>query len=251
VEEKAMGLIEDLEDRFSGCAWVDDPFLGPVLPGVFAAESPVWPSGKRWAEVELLGTVTGHAAGRERVVSELYYQSVDPDAEVRVPVGVVWDHADEGPVARVYYNKKLVGGPDSERVRPPVIPPEPGLDLHPTMKAYHAALHAADAAGIAGALDPGFRVRGPDGRYLEGARTRFAELMAGAGGVPIMYVTATDDGTSAALEFISWRTPPHAGLGVYERSAAGLICDFRVYEGPVRFKPGSPSTAPPFAAPRA
>jgi hypothetical protein len=66
--------------------------------------------------------------------------------------------------------------------------------------------------------------------------------MASSGGVPIVYVTCTDDGTRAALEFISWRVPPHAGLGVYERAASGRIVEFRAFEGPVRARPPS-STA--------
>lgn len=49
----------------------------------------------------------------------------------------------------MYYNKTLAGegGPDSGRVRSPVIPPEPGLALHPTMKAYQAARGPAGQAG--------------------------------------------------------------------------------------------------------
>jgi hypothetical protein len=58
------------------------------------------------------------------------------------------------------------------------------------------------------------------------------------GGVPIEYVTSTDDGRCAADEFIPRRTP-HAGIGVDERSEAGPILEFRGYEGLVHPKPGT------------
>ena len=128
----------------------------------------------------------------------------------------------------------------SDRVRPPIITAEPDLQLHPVMAAYAAALRNADGPGLLAVLDPAFRHRRPDGTYPDSddVRTEFVEGLVAIGGVPIQYVTATDDGSCAAHEFISWRTPPHAGVGVYERSEAGLIREFRGYEGPVYPKPG-------------
>ena len=230
-----MTSIDDLSDRFAARAWVDDPFTGPALPADFAASSAVWPRDERWADVEIVKTIT---AG-PRSVDELYYTPRDPDGK-RVPVAIVWDDSGSDKVARVYYNKTFIGGPGSERVRPPVLRPEPDLDLHPTLVAYHAALSSADGPGIVATLAPGFRVRVPSGVYLEGddVRTEFADRFAKTGGVPLQYVTATDDGVTAALEFISWRVPPHAGIGVYDRNDDGLISEFRAYEGPVLPKPG-------------
>ena len=102
-----------------------------------------------------------------------------------------------------------------------------------------AALRAGDEQGLVDALEPGLRVFGPMGEIRAGdVRAEFAKRMADGGGVPLMYITATDDGTRAAMEFVSWRIRPHAGLGVYERAASGRIAVFRAYEGPVRTSAG-------------
>lgn len=91
-----------------------------------------------------------------------------------------------------------------------------------------------DTEGLLAVLEPGLRVFSPFGEIkAPDVRAEFAKRMAGTGGVPLMYVTATDDGTRAALEFISWRICPHAGLGVCERAPSGRIAVFRAYEGPV------------------
>lgn len=231
-----MSAVDDLPDRFANRVWVDDPLLGPVVPAAFAAGSPIWPTDPRWADVELVKTVTAGA----RSVDELYYTPHDPSGK-RVPVAIVWDDSGPDAVARVYYNKVLIGGPGADRVRPPIVRPEPDLQLHPTLAAYRTALAAGDAPGIVAALAPDFRVRIPNGEYLEGGDVRagFADRFASTGGVPLQYVTSTDDGHSAALEFISWRVPPHAGIGVYDRGEDGLIREFRSYEGPVFPKPGT------------
>ncbi len=230
-----MTLIDELADRFATRAWVDDPFTGPALPADVAATSPVCPQHEQWSDLELVKTIT---AG-PRTVNELCYTPREPGGK-RVPVAVVWDDSGSEKVARVYYNKTFIGGPGSERVRPPVQRPEPHLDLHPTLVAYHSALSTADGPGIVATLAPEFRVRVPNGVYLEGddVRGQFADRFAKTGGVPLQYVTSTDDGRTAALEFISWRVPPHAGIGVYDPNDDGLIAEFRAYEGPVLPKPG-------------
>jgi hypothetical protein len=102
------------------------------------------------------------------------------------------------------------------------------------MRDYLAALRAGDEQGLLAVLEPGLRVFSPFGEVkAPDVRAEMARTFSRTGGVPLMYVTATDDGTRAALEFISWRIRPHAGLGVYERAPSGRIAVFRSYEGPV------------------
>jgi hypothetical protein len=55
----------------------------------------------------------------------------------------------------------------------------------------------------------------------------------GSPGVPLEICTVTSVGTRYAAEFISWRRPPHAGIGVYE-FVDDLLVAARLYEGPVR-----------------
>jgi hypothetical protein len=229
-----MEMAQNLAQRFSEQAWIDDPFLGPVLPDAFFRDSPVSPQSSRWGGVDVLHKIDAH--NKARAVWELEFIPADSTQSV-LPVGIVWDATADPPRARVYCNKALLG---VDEVRGPIIPPEADLVLHPTMQRYSQALRSADLHGLLEILDPHLRVRGPGG-WIQDAdvRTSFATRMANSGGVPIMYVTCTDDGSRAALEFISWRVPPHAGLGVYDRSQSGRIVQFRAYEGPVRPRPPS------------
>lgn len=226
---------DDLTAQFRARGWVDDPFLGPVLPQQFLDHAIVAPGHPRWATAETLQTISNG----ERRVDEFLYTPADGGPPV--PVAVVWDDATIDAAARVYYNKALIGGPDSERARPPLIPVDRHLDLHPTMSAYEGAIRSADEGALRALLAPTFRVRRPDGRYAVGddVRAEFLASMVGIGGVPLQYLTSTDDGSRAANEFTSWRSPAHAGLGVYDRSPDGLITEFRSYEGPVYPKPGT------------
>lgn len=222
-----MRAAEDLARSLREQEWIDDPFLGPVPAADFEAGSPAWPGSPRWESIQTIA-VTGRGP---RTVTELHFVPAAPGEPV-LPVGIVWDETSGPRRARVYYNKALLG---SDQVRGPVIPPDPDLVLHPTMSRYHAALRAGDEQGLLDVLEPGLRVFGPMGEIKAGdVRAEFAKRMADGGGVPLMYVTATDDGTRAAMEFISWRIRPHAGLGVYERAPSGRIAVFRAYEGPVR-----------------
>jgi hypothetical protein len=219
-------MTENLVSRLRAQDWIDDPFLGPVPAKRYEADSPVWPGRPRWESVKAIA-VTRQAT---RTVTELHFVPADA-REPALPVGIVWDETAGQRRARIYCNKSLLG---SDQVRGPLIPPEPGLVLHPTMRRYHDALRAGDEQGLLDVLEPGLRVFGPMGELIaDDVRAAFASRMAGAGGVPIMYVTGTDDGTRAAMEFISWRIRPHAGLGVYERAPFGRIAVFRAYEGPV------------------
>jgi hypothetical protein len=221
-----MDVTEDLVSRLRGQEWIDDPFLGPVPAARFEAASPVWPGHSRWGAIKAVA-ITSQAP---RTVSELHFVPADSSGPV-VPVGIVWDEAGGRRRARVYCNKTLLG---SDQVRGPLIPPDPGLVLHPTMSRYLTALRAGDEQGLLEVLEPGLRVFGPMGELkADDVRAAFAKRMSQGGGVPIMYITGTDDGTRAAVEFISWRIRPHAGLGVYERAASGRIAEFRAYEGPV------------------
>lgn len=228
-----MSAAADLAARLRSQSMIDDPFLGPVTAERFAAASPAWPELGQWSGLKP-GLVT---AGQRRSVSEFDFIPADA-AQPVLPVGIVWDDTGTRPVARVYYNKQLagVGLPGSEVVRAPMVPPDPALDPHPTMRRYADVLRRGDEQGLLEVLEPGLTVRGPLGAPMaaDDVRAAFAAMIAAGGGVPVMYVTCTDDGSRAAMEFISWRTPPHAGLGVYERAPSGRIAAFRAYEGPVR-----------------
>ena len=221
MDDATAALVRRLGEQ----DWIDDPFLGPVRPADCAA-SPVWPDSPRWDSIRT-GAVTTQGP---RTVTEFRLAPSDVGAPL-VPLGIVWDETGGRRRARVYCNKAHLG---SDQVRGPVIPPDPDLELHPVMRAYLTALRAGDEAGLLAVLDPELRVFSPFGQIRAAdVRAEFVGRMVQGGGVPLMYITSTDDGITAALEFISWRIRPHAGLGVYERGPSGRIVEFRAYEGPV------------------
>jgi hypothetical protein len=146
---------DELASRLATQAWIDDPFLGPVVPATFQAESPLSPANGRWAGVVLQQEIRNQS----RSVWELEYQPADT-RQSPLPVAVVWDETSQPPRARVYCNKSLLG---SDQVRGPIIPPEADLRLHPTMQRYSQALRTGDLQGLLDVLDPELRVRGPSG----------------------------------------------------------------------------------------
>ncbi len=55
-----MSAAEDLAARLRSQSMIDDPFLGPVTAGRFAAASPAWPQHGRWSGLKP-GLVYGRA----------------------------------------------------------------------------------------------------------------------------------------------------------------------------------------------
>jgi hypothetical protein len=147
------------------------------------------------------------------------------------------------------------------RVRPPLLPADPALQLAGVVGDYQKALAEGDVEGIVRTFEPDGYVREPSGsRYLHrGAdelRTFYAalfghgsgflqrgpgrlrslyETLFATGGIPLEHCTLTDDGVRCTIEYnvVRWgedEVPPQAGVAVYERETSGLLAAARVYD---------------------
>lgn len=218
---------EDLRARLRRQDWIDEPFTGFTGFEAFAAGSPVWPD-ERWARIEDRGSFTD---GRRDV--RLFTFVRDEGTPAAVPVGFVFDLTNEDNRVRVYYNKEHFG---SREPRRPLVAPE-SAPLPPALEAYLHAIRSGDRSLLSAVVDPSALFHSPRGT-ISGAAfiDAFSDTTPSVtAGVPleICTVTADETGASFAVEFISWRRPPHGGLSVYTFDD-GRLGAMDIFEGPVR-----------------
>jgi hypothetical protein len=159
---------------------------------------------------------------------------------VELPVAVVADRNDDGRIVelRIYYG--TWPWPGRHCNRPPLLQPDPGIQLPDVVGEYQRALAAGDAAAAVAAFEPDAYVREPaGGAYVHRGREELAALyelfFSEGGGILQEYGALTDDGRSCALEYnvARWgRTelPPAAGLAVYVRGSTGKLAAARIYD---------------------
>jgi hypothetical protein len=154
------------------------------------------------------------------------------------PVAVVAESKDDLSVDfRTYCSLEPIDG--RRHMRPPILDPgstAPG----DVVGRYHAALDAGD-------VDAAVSTFAPDGYYRESTgaprthrgadqlRQFFTQCFSTGGGIGLTPCAVTDDGLCCAVEYSCayWgghRLPPQAGIGVYKRSADGLIAAARIYD---------------------
>ncbi|WP_062461032.1 nuclear transport factor 2 family protein [Demequina soli] len=215
-EAGVAALIERLRLQAS----IDDPTVGWCDAGAFEAESLVWPA-RSWASVERVSATES----AERDVWEYAFRR-DVGEPADVPVAFVWDKTDADPRARVYYNKAHFGLTDPRR---PVLA-RTDFAWPDELERYFKAVTRGDRALLEAVVHPDAEFHSPIGTV---GRDVFVAAFSGSeGGVPLEFNTVTRAGDGYAVEFTSWRRPPHAGLGVYS-FREGMIVGARVYEGPV------------------
>lgn len=219
-------LRAEIAERLQAQSWLDDPMAGFVDVDGFQSGSPVWPD-ERWVGIEDRGRFSNDR--RDVWLFDFVREGVEP---LRVPVGFVWDMSGDDARARVYYNKAHFGSAEPRR---PVVAPEGGR-LPAALARYVAAMRSGDGERIAAVVDPEAEFMSPIGP-ITGAQfiQAFSQPPAPgeAPGVPLQVCTVTSSGGRYAVEFISWRRPPHGGLGVYEFTG-GKLTSIGVFEGPVR-----------------
>jgi hypothetical protein len=177
---------------------------------------------------------------RARTVAEGTLMFMRGGMPLQLPVATVWEAAPEGGVGtlRVYHTLWLMQG--THTVRPPVLPPHPGIHPPDVVGQYQAALAAGDVEAVVATFDPAGHAREPAGaQYLhagaEGLRRFYSALFANGGGIPLQHCALTDDGTRCAVEYVvtRWGTtelPPQAGIAVYERGPSGKLVSARIYD---------------------
>jgi hypothetical protein len=176
-----------------------------------------------------------------RTVEEVVLRLIaDDGGRVELPVAVVSDRNPDRTlkVLRVYHSMWPLTG--EHRVRPPLLPADPGLHVEGTPGDYQRALAEGDLVGIVATFEPDGYAREPSGaaylhRGSEALRELYAHLFANAGGIGLEHCTLTDDGVRCVIEYncVRWgasEIPPQAGVAVYERGGSGLLAAARIYD---------------------
>src|ERR671921_1089167 len=219
---------------------LDDPRVGYVEGTrelrAFASGTAEWLR-ERDAAVENVALTRTPARTVEEVVLNLM---ADDGRRVELPVAVVSDRNPDRTVkmVRVYHSTWPLTG--EHRLRPPLLPADPGLHAEGAPAAYQRALAEGDLEGIVASFEPDGYAREPSGaaflhRGTEALYELFGHMFANAGGIELQHCTLTDDGVRCAIEYncVRWgdtEIPPQAGVAVYERGAGGLLAAARIYD---------------------
>jgi hypothetical protein len=220
-----MSDRDELIQRLVAQASIDEPFAGFTDCEGYRTVSPAWP-GDDWAEIHRTGVLVS-----ERRDVWLYTFTRAGTEPTVVPVGVVFDKTGEDLRARVYYNKTHFGSSEPRR---PVIVPEDEL-VPDEVARYISAMRSGNREQLLSVVDAGAGFQSPFGPITG---TQFIDNFSrpgpgGAVGVPLQVCTVATDGHRHAVEFISWRKPPHGGLGFYEFTD-GKLAKMKLFEGPVK-----------------
>ncbi|HEY2296796.1 MAG TPA: nuclear transport factor 2 family protein [Jatrophihabitans sp.] len=231
------GTSRPLEAAWPGHVVVYDPRAGEVR-GHRKLQKFVADSKSRLAEHGARVETVASMRVPGRAVVELLVHLSDGGGQLEWPVAVVAESKDDLSVDfRTYCSLEPIDG--RRHMRPPILDPgstAPG----DVVGRYHAALDAGD-------VDAAVSTFAPDGYYRESTgaprthrgadqlRQFFTQCFSTGGGIGLTPCAVTDDGLCCAVEYSCayWgghRLPPQAGIGVYKRSADGLIAAARIYD---------------------
>jgi SnoaL-like domain len=238
------GIMADQPDAlvrsFAGHPRVNDPRVGYVEGArelrAFVSGTADWLR-ERDAVVENVALTQTQTRTVEEMVLHLLR---DERGRVELPVAIVTDRNPDRTLKtiRVYHSMWPLTG--EHRVRPPLLPSDPALQLAGIVGDYQRALAEGDLEGIVATFEPEGYAREPSGgaylhRGAERLRTFYAHLFANGGGIPLEHCTLTDDGVRCAIEYncVRWGVtdiPPQAGVALYERGSSGLLAAARIYD---------------------
>jgi hypothetical protein len=134
---------------------------------------------------------------------------------------------------------------DAYRARPPLLQPDPGVQVPDVVGDYQRALARGDVEAAVAAFEPDGSVSEPAGgpTHLGGDELRaHYEALFSDGGIALEHCAVIDDGRACALEYnvvARGRTelPPDAGAAVYVRGDSGKIAAARIYANRQRRTP--------------
>lgn len=233
------GETDALVRSFAGEPEVYQPIRGRVKGSQaferYVADTNAWLTDSHAVFSDAERLITPHRGVEEMVLT------LDGDhGRTEVPVAIVADRDDDGRIGelRIYYSMWWLWGRHSHR--PPLLQPDPDIQLPDVVGEYQRALAAGDVKAAVAAFEPGGYVREPaGGDHVHRGRDELVSLyerfFSGGGGIPLEHCSITDDGRSCALEYnvVRWgRTElaPKAGLAVYHRGATGKLASARIYD---------------------
>jgi hypothetical protein len=224
------GDVDALTDVYLGQPQVNTPLQGEVKGAAafkkFVEDQQAWLR-EREANPELFYL----NATDERIVAEFVLYLGHAGEMIDLPVAVVADLVEGGISAiRVYHSTWPLTG--EHMIRAPLLEPVEGLEEPEVIKAYMAGIGEPDKEVVLALFAEDGYVREPSGaRYKhvgpEGLRHFYGPAL-DAGGVVLHHCTATFDGRTFAVEFITQilaltkSGSPH-GLGISHFTLPGLM----------------------------
>ncbi len=161
-------------------------------------------------------------------------------SRVELPVAIAADRDGNARIVelRVYYGSWPLTGRHTNR--PPLLQPDPDLQVPDVVGEYEWALAAGDVEAVVAAFEPDAYVREPaGGAYVHRGHDELVALyerfFSNGGGIPLERCSITDDGRCCALEYnlVRWgqsELAPEAGIAVYVRGPTGKLASARIYD---------------------
>lgn len=229
------GEVNALVESFAGVPEVHHPVRGRIRGErafrQFVADMTGWLA--QGVKVRDVNVAVAHRRGVDEVV-------LDVDG-ASLPVATAAEHAEDGRIGelRLYCSSWPLAGRHANR--PPLLQPDPDLELPDVVGEYHHALAAGDVEAAVAAFTPDGYVREPGGdayRHVgpDALRAYHERAFSNAGGIVREPCAITDDGRVCALEYnmVAWgRTVvlPEAAVAVYVRDdSTGRLAAARVYD---------------------
>jgi hypothetical protein len=190
----------------------------------------------RKVDVEHVNFCIADPRGIEEVVLHLD----GDDGRIALPLALAADHDERERIVemRLYFSSWQLTGRHTNR--PPLLQPDPDLQVPDVVGEYQRALASGDVDAILAAFEPDGSMREPAGdayvhRGTDELRALYERFFSNGGGIPLEHCTVSDDGRACALEYnvVAWgRTamPPEAGIAVYVRGDSGRLAAARVYD---------------------
>jgi hypothetical protein len=233
------GEMDALVGSFAGEPELHHPVRGRIKGDHaferFVIETKAWLAERR-VTVEDVHLLLTPPRGVEEVVLHLD----SDDGRIELPLAIATDHDEHERMIelRLYFSTWPLNG--GHAVRPPLLQPDPDVNMPDIVGEYHRALAAGDAEAAVAAFEPDGYVREPAGpdythRGTEELRALYELFFSNGGGIALEHCAVTDDKHACALEYnaVRWgetELPPQAGLAVYVRGQSGKLAAARIYD---------------------
>ncbi|HTZ87457.1 MAG TPA: nuclear transport factor 2 family protein [Solirubrobacteraceae bacterium] len=233
------GELDPLIESFAGEPQLHHPVRGRIK-GARAFEAFVGEEVERMTRRNLAVRDVARVVTKRRGFEEVVLGLDGKAGRIELPHAMVADHDADGRLEelRIYFSRWPMR---SRHVnRPPVLQPDPEVQVADVVGEYQRALAAGDLEAILATFEADGYAREPAGgeyfhRGRDGLRSFYELLFSSGGGIPLEHCAAIDDGRACALEYnvVRWgasELPPQAGVAVYERGPGGKLAAARIYD---------------------
>ncbi len=230
---KGEGIIPFLSPEVK----VDDPLLGR-FQGEESFRDFIHRE-RNWLAVYEAGIEPFRAVSCPEGIALEYTFTMEEDGRnIELPVAMIVDLEGQTITSiRIYYSTWPVYG--NHRVRGPLLPEIPGLELPEPVKSYLEAIAGTEVERVIEIFDDEGYVREPAGNAYRHSGKRelreFYDLAISGGGIPLKHCGVLNDGKTTVVEyfFSRWNEkifPEQSGVAFYDITGPGKISAVRIYD---------------------